>query len=935
MPRRMCSPSLPPSFPPFSLRRTGRSPWDNFTRPIDPAHPGPQGDPAEMAKLIAGTGTDGFNGDTMVTIPISFLDAARKALGGAPIALEPESGGSPESAYYDTMSWGYWNKNAAPGVDRLKWLTPRHMTNVCSRWMVNKTDDLQAAFFNGVGYETWENVWGIWNEIVPADAEAVRRVATLLRFFGDGTTGPSGNGDHLHSAAWTPHAPLAAGAAQRGLYASSWRAEDASRGTLYHVVNRAAHNFTGPLLPVIPAPAAATAPAPVPVPAVHAPAVPAAAADDTRYFDVYHGRELTAPAAATGGGGALPPMLSLDVEALGFGAVLALPLGAAAPVPAPLAALMTTMAALTARPLASYEKAWKPLLQSVVAPPRAPLAAPSAAAAAAGAAPAGMTAIPATPSYRFQVKSVAVEPIGPYPREIDAAIDVQYPWERTAGRYHDQLLNVSAFYIDTTPVTVAQFEIFVNGGGGGGSWAPEDTTNFLAGWSKGGGKWAFPSSWSPKRPVTHVSLDDARAYCAAAGKRLPREHEWQLAAQGSDGRLYPWGNAPNPGCFTMDHSRVYAGPEPVDAQPAHCASPFGVRALSGTVWQYTDEFQDEHTRAVILRGSANYRPASSMWFFPSALELNKHGKYFLMSDSYERAGTVGFRCAADVLAASGGGKAAAAATAVQQQQQQQPAGGDATALGAPYCPSAMTTDVAWPAPGSPSCVRGFVDTPPQTNPTALAPQFCNFSAVATDGAIAYYGGADDWVFYGGGPSKAGPTRMAAGSHAISDFAVIDGGLGSAKQGGSAAPPQAVVYSGNPTQYSWEGGAPVASADHLTTSVEVYGVGNGFGLTVPASDRNVSVLRLFLGVFNARAHISASIVGADGAAEGSLDSTFFDDFVDAYWLRNEQYVLQFRASQPGATLHVNFTMAAQSNGDNEAQSQPGKVLLSAASLTIAK
>ena len=73
----------------------------------------------------------------------------------------------------------------------------------------------------------------------------------------------------------------------------------------------------------------------------------------------------------------------------------------------------------------------------------------------------------------------------------------------------------------------------------------------------------------------------------------------------------------------------------------------------------------------------------------------------------------------------------------------------------------------------------------------------------------------------------------------------------------------------------------------------------------------------------------------GTAEGSLDSTFFDDFVDAYWLRNEQYVLQFRASQPGATLHVNFTMAAQSNGDNEAQSQPGKVLLSAASLAIAK
>ena len=98
---------------------------------------------------------------------------------------------------------------------------------------------------------------------------------------------------------------------------------------------------------------------------------------------------------------------------------------------------------------------------------------------------------------------------------------------------------------------------------------------------------------------------------------------------------------------------------------------------------------------------------------------------------------------------------------------------------------------------------------------------------------------------------------------------------------------------------------------------------------------MSVLRLFLGVMNARAHLSAEIERADGSREGTLDATFFDDFVDAYWMRNEQYVLQFRAGAPGSTLHVNFTMAAQSNGDNAAQSQPGKVLLSAASLTVAK
>merc|ERR550537_3507 len=92
---------------------------------------------------------------------------------------------------------------------------------------------------------------------------------------------------------------------------------------------------------------------------------------------------------------------------------------------------------------------------------------------------------------------------------------------------------------------------------------------------------------------------------------------------------------------------VFLGPRPVAEHAPAGDSPFGISDLVGNVWQYTDEFRDAHTRAVILRGGSNYRPSGSGWYFPQALELNTHEKYFLMDDRYERAGSIGFRCVVD------------------------------------------------------------------------------------------------------------------------------------------------------------------------------------------------------------------------------------------------------------------------------------------------
>ena len=97
---------------------------------------------------------------------------------------------------------------------------------------------------------------------------------------------------------------------------------------------------------------------------------------------------------------------------------------------------------------------------------------------------------------------------------------------------------------------------------------------------------------------------------------------------------------------------LFLGPEPVTAHVPAGDSIFAVSDLVGNVWQYTDEFQDEHSRYVILRGGSNCRPSGSSWYFLQAKELNKHKKYFLFDDRYERAGTVGFRCLVDAALAT-------------------------------------------------------------------------------------------------------------------------------------------------------------------------------------------------------------------------------------------------------------------------------------------
>jgi len=538
--------------------------WDQGTR--DPGSAWPDA----IAALMKQIGADGINGDTQDGVPLEFSLAADRI--GHPLVFEPEGGPSDEALAWNLMTWGQYNGqyDFVPGVDRYRWLEPKHMVNISDRWNRSKTDDLQYAFFNGEGWESWENIWGIWNGITPRDAEATRRVAAMERGIARFLTGPE----------WEPFYPMH----RYGVFASRWPLGDE---TVWTIVNRNEYSVDGSQMTI-----------------PHR--------DGVRYFDLYHGSELNPQREPAG------DILSFHLEARGYGAVLAIhgePSDAQRE-------LMAKMKSMTAQPLSGYSNVWKTLPQELVEVRPTPPASST---------PEGMIRIPAG-DFLFKVEGIEIEGVN------DIGVDVQYPWEPNARRFHEHRMTIRSFYIDKYPVTNAQFKKFLVAS----RYRPQDDLNFLRDWRND----TFPEGWANK-PVTWVSQEDARAYAAWAGKRLPREWEWQYAAQGNDSRLYPWGNDWQPAAIPGPRTgRTIAGPDNVDAHPGG-ASPFGVMDLVGNVWQWTDEYADEHTRAGILRGGSYYQPQGSIWYFPQAYRNDQHGKLLLMAPSYDRSGVLGFRCVVD------------------------------------------------------------------------------------------------------------------------------------------------------------------------------------------------------------------------------------------------------------------------------------------------
>lgn len=178
---------------------------------------------------------------------------------------------------------------------------------------------------------------------------------------------------------------------------------------------------------------------------------------------------------------------------------------------------------------------------------------------------------------------------------------------------------VKPFQIAKYPVTVTQYTLFVQAGG-------YDNQEY---WTKDGWNWRIlkgielPRFWNepnwhqPKHPIVGVSWYEAIAFChwlsnlSHENITLPTEQQWQRAAQGNDGRLYPWGDL-------MDENRsnftnITGHTTPVTQYP-NGASPYGVIDMSGNVWEWcltdgvTGQAGIEGANNRILRGGAwDYR----------------------------------------------------------------------------------------------------------------------------------------------------------------------------------------------------------------------------------------------------------------------------------------------------------------------------------------
>jgi formylglycine-generating enzyme required for sulfatase activity len=176
------------------------------------------------------------------------------------------------------------------------------------------------------------------------------------------------------------------------------------------------------------------------------------------------------------------------------------------------------------------------------------------------------------------------------------------------------LVFLDAFWIDSTEVTNAMYATFVQATGYQTLAERENWSNVMMGssWVKvGDADWQSPVGPGSDlagiidHPVVHIAWEDAQAYCDWVGGHLPSEAQWEKAARGEDGRLFPWGNSQPTGSLAnfadlnlkvkwadQNNNDGFRYTAPVGSYPGG-ASPYGVMDMAGNVWEWVNDWFDE------------------------------------------------------------------------------------------------------------------------------------------------------------------------------------------------------------------------------------------------------------------------------------------------------------------------------------------------------
>ncbi|HEY4025268.1 MAG TPA: ergothioneine biosynthesis protein EgtB [Candidatus Dormibacteraeota bacterium] len=206
------------------------------------------------------------------------------------------------------------------------------------------------------------------------------------------------------------------------------------------------------------------------------------------------------------------------------------------------------------------------------------------------------TRLPAPPAGRAAEHDMVAVPAGRYPIGSDG----HEPYDNEHPRHEVEL---DGFRIDRFPVTCGEYLRFMDDGGyarqelwsaDGWEWiltfaseAPEYWVRGEDGWQVG--RFGVTTPVEPDRPVMHVCWFEAEAFANWAGKRLPTEQEWEVAAAWDPAtcraRRHPWGDEPATTRLANLDQWLY-GPAPAGAFPDG-ASPLGCEQMLGDVWEWT------------------------------------------------------------------------------------------------------------------------------------------------------------------------------------------------------------------------------------------------------------------------------------------------------------------------------------------------------------